>query len=240
MAPFYLLNFVEFKQMSTEDSKLGGSLFKYDDIYKSLKGFKQKLELDMHGCTRLKLCFAKVDVKRCFELIGQEQVLEIIKDVLKGEIKDLAHINGQYFLCNFYAQKRFTFVNGPINISDQHIMKKCKKFAMLYSQGKSCHISKIGSIPEKVPHNDELFGYLESIHCTLSYKFLEVFFNVELACEMELKYKTIIYSLQILKTPRKHYHIVTRDVRKLNMTTENNKHFLLNDNRKTGASQTNI
>ncbi|CAG8750435.1 7352_t:CDS:2, partial [Gigaspora rosea] len=84
MAPFYLLNFVEFKQMSTEDSKLGGSLFKYDDIYKSLKGFKQKLELDMHGCTRLKLCFAKVDVKRCFELIGQEQVLEIIKDVLKG------------------------------------------------------------------------------------------------------------------------------------------------------------
>ncbi|KAF0425129.1 P-loop containing nucleoside triphosphate hydrolase protein [Gigaspora margarita] len=63
--------------------------------------------------------------------------------------------------------ERFTFVTGPINISNQCIMKNVQKFAMLHSQGKSCHISKIISILEKVSHNDELLGDLESIHRTL-------------------------------------------------------------------------
>ncbi|RIB14503.1 P-loop containing nucleoside triphosphate hydrolase protein [Gigaspora rosea] len=102
--------------------------------------------------------------------------------VLLEKFEDLARVDGQYFLCNFHTQKliansielipmtipeRFIFVTGPINTSDQRIMKNVQKFAMLHSQGKPCNISRIVTIPEKVPHNDELLGDLESIHRTL-------------------------------------------------------------------------
>ncbi|CAG8528855.1 2226_t:CDS:10, partial [Scutellospora calospora] len=134
---------------------------------------------------------------------------------LLEKFEDLARVDGQYFLCNFHTQKfiantiehiamtipeRFIFVTGPVNTSDQRIMKNVQKvielfplFAMLHSQGRPCHISNIVSIPEKVPHNDEMLGELESVHRTLmlylwlSYKFSETFVDVELAREMKLK-----------------------------------------------------
>ncbi|KAF0407983.1 P-loop containing nucleoside triphosphate hydrolase protein [Gigaspora margarita] len=57
-------------------------------------------------------------------------------------------------LISVAISKRFTFVTGPINISDQHII-------MYKSQEMPCYISRIGSIPEKVPYNDESLGDLE-------------------------------------------------------------------------------
>ncbi|KAF0391997.1 P-loop containing nucleoside triphosphate hydrolase protein [Gigaspora margarita] len=84
---------------------------------------------------------------------------------------------------------------------------------MYKGQGKPCRISRIVTIPEKVPHNDELLGDLESIHHTfmlyICYKFSETFVDVELAREMKLKFETIVHdSLQMLKIPRKRCHIV--------------------------------
>ncbi|CAG8793301.1 10125_t:CDS:2, partial [Cetraspora pellucida] len=64
-----------------KSSKLGGSVFSFDEIYERLKEFKQNLTKNKHA--RSRLYFAKVDVQSCFESIDQERVLEIVRDVLK-------------------------------------------------------------------------------------------------------------------------------------------------------------
>ncbi|CAG8667811.1 2360_t:CDS:10, partial [Racocetra persica] len=76
---FQALTYEKDMKLSDKDSsKLGGSVFNFNEIYERLKSFKQKL-----GENKSKLYFAKVDVKCCFESINQDQVLEIVKDVLK-------------------------------------------------------------------------------------------------------------------------------------------------------------
>ncbi|CAG8568500.1 40_t:CDS:10 [Cetraspora pellucida] len=136
--------------------------------------------------------------------------------ILLEKFEDLARVDGQYFLCNFHTQKliantielipmtipeRFIFVTGPINTSDQR---------------RPCNISKIVTLPENVPHNDEMLGDLESVHRTLmlylwlSYKFSDTFVDVDLAREMKLRCETIIHdALQKLKTSRRRPRITT-------------------------------
>ncbi|CAG8829098.1 14451_t:CDS:10, partial [Gigaspora margarita] len=76
---FRVLTFEKDVQLSGQKS--GGSLFSFNEIYERLKNFKQNLA--NNGYTQSKLYFAKVDIQCCFESIDQEQVLEIVKDVLR-------------------------------------------------------------------------------------------------------------------------------------------------------------
>ncbi|CAG8626965.1 3082_t:CDS:2 [Racocetra fulgida] len=92
-----------------------------------------------------------------------------------------------------------------------HQLPDVKEFAVLL--GSPCNISKIVTLPETVPHNDDMLGELESVH--------------HLAREMKLKCETIIHdALQKLKTPRRRPRITTRDVRELKMITKNNNKHL--------------
>lgn len=53
---------------------LNGSVFNYNEIYESLKLYKQNLG----NKNNYELYFAKVDIKCCFESINQNTLMEII------------------------------------------------------------------------------------------------------------------------------------------------------------------
>ncbi|CAG8605819.1 1264_t:CDS:10, partial [Dentiscutata erythropus] len=79
---FQVLTFEKDMQLSDEKfSRLDGSVFNLNEIYERLKEFKQNLTKNRQ--MQSTLYFAKVDVQCCFESIDQEQVLDIVKDVLK-------------------------------------------------------------------------------------------------------------------------------------------------------------
>ncbi|CAG8714420.1 6329_t:CDS:2, partial [Acaulospora morrowiae] len=156
---------------------------------------------------------------------------------LLEKFEDLARVDGQYFLCNFYTQKliansiehiqmtipeRFSFVTGPVNTSDIRLMKNIQKFALLHSQSRPCRIADVVKIPAKLPHNDEMLSEMESIHRTLmlylwlSYRFQETFIDVDKARELKLQCENAIHeSLQTLKIPRKRHRTTTKDIRVL-------------------------
>ncbi|RHZ61724.1 hypothetical protein Glove_346g37 [Diversispora epigaea] len=74
---FHILNFEKERQVTDRKSSLlGGSMFSLNEIYKSLKEYQQILRHHM------KLYFAKVDVRCCFESIDQNRMLDIVNDVL--------------------------------------------------------------------------------------------------------------------------------------------------------------
>ncbi|KAF0425127.1 P-loop containing nucleoside triphosphate hydrolase protein [Gigaspora margarita] len=163
----------------------------------------EKLELDIHGCTRSRLYFAKVDVQRCFESIDQEQVLEIIKGVLEeklGRNKPMTLIVGVRYIPIPQIKQiagragRFGTENavGEVTALETRIyniicgsLGKIEDLARI--DGLLCCIVKESLknrlYSRKSTHNDELFGYIESIHRTLmlylwlSYKFFRGIFR---------------------------------------------------------------
>ncbi|GBB92372.1 hypothetical protein RclHR1_00200005 [Rhizophagus clarus] len=154
---------------------------------------------------------------------------------LLEKFEDLARVDGQFFLCNFDAQKaiaksiehvdltipeRFVFATSPVNISDPKLVSIIKKFAEHYSERKPILLSSIVRLDVKIPEDMLGLSHIESKHriimlyLWLSYRLSESFLNTQEALEMKSKCEMMIHqSLQSLKFSRKRHRITKSDVK---------------------------